>query len=96
MQILFLLLFNVLWNRFLWVVWAAIAWLLEACAAVVLAPISLPASLLGVRRHRLVAVSKDGAEDIFLSQGSWYTVRRARADAWDRVAADDGVLVLYT
>jgi DivIVA domain-containing protein len=88
------LLLNVLWNWFLWVVWAAAAWVVEACAAVVLSPISLLTSLLGLRRHKLVAVAKNGGDDLLLDQGSWYAMRRARARAFDQIAAEDGVLTL--
>ncbi|WP_369828903.1 DivIVA domain-containing protein [Mycobacterium sp. E3247] len=93
-DLLFPILLNVLWNWCLWIVWAAVAWLAEACVAVVLAPISLPASLFGLRRHRLLVVSQDGGEELVLSEGSWYSVRRARGETWDQIAAHDGVLSL--
>ncbi|OBI84417.1 DivIVA domain-containing protein [Mycobacterium sp. 1245805.9] len=88
------ILFDLLWNWFLWIVWAAIAWVLEGCVAVLLSPISLLTSLLGVRRHRLVAVPNDGTDALLLSQGSWYAVRRARAEAREQISAHDGVLTL--
>ncbi|OBK48300.1 DivIVA domain-containing protein [Mycobacterium sp. 1081908.1] len=88
------ILLNLLWNWFLWIVWAGVAWLLEGCVAVALSPISLLTSLLGVRRHRLIAVPNDGTEALLLSQGSWYAVRRARAEARDQIASHDGVLTL--
>ncbi|OBA70528.1 hypothetical protein A5641_12710 [Mycobacterium sp. 1554424.7] len=88
------ILFGLLWNWFLWIVWAAIAWLLEGCVAVALSPISLLTSLLGVRRHQLLAVPDDGTDTLLLSQGSWYAVRRARAEAREQIAAQDGVLTL--
>jgi DivIVA domain-containing protein len=88
------ILLDLLWNWFLWRVWAAIAWLLEGCVAVTLSPISLLTSLLGVRRHRLIAVPNDGTEALLLAQGSWYAARRARADARDQIDAHDGVLTL--
>ncbi|WP_068186221.1 DivIVA domain-containing protein [Mycobacterium sp. UM_CSW] len=87
-------LFDLLWNWFLWRVWAAVAWSLEGFVAVALCPISLLTSLLGARRHRLIAVPNDGTDALVLSQGSWYAVRRARAEARDQIAAGDGVLTL--
>jgi hypothetical protein len=77
-----------LWNWFLWVVWAAIVWVPELCVAVVLAPVALLTSVLGVRRHRLVALSEDGGAQHVLNRGSWYAVRRARTDARDLLAPE--------
>jgi DivIVA domain-containing protein len=85
---LFNFLFDILWNWFLWVVWAAIVWVLEVCVAVVLAPVALLTSVLGVPRHRLVAVSEDGGAQHLLNRGSWYAVRRARAEARARLARE--------
>jgi len=34
-----------------------------------------------VPRHRLLVVSEDGGEERLLKRGSWYAVRRARAEA---------------
>jgi DivIVA domain-containing protein len=75
------LVFERLWNWFLWAVWAAIAWVLEALGAVVLSPPALLTSLLGIRRHRLVADSAVDDAQYLLSSGSWYKMRRARAEA---------------
>jgi len=80
------ILHDVLWNRFLWVICAAIIWVLEVCAAVVLAPVALLTSVLGVPRHRLVAGSEAGAEQHVLNRGSWYAMRRARAQARAQLA----------
>jgi hypothetical protein len=73
--------FERLWNWFLWAVWAAIAWVVEAFGAVVLAPLALLTSVLGIRRHRLVADSAVDDAQYLLSSGSWYKMRRARVEA---------------
>lgn len=83
----------IVWNWGLWVVWAAIAWLLETSVALLLSPISLLASLFGVRRHRLLAESKDGSEELLLCRGSWYAVRRARNEAWDQIEREGALTV---
>lgn len=72
------LLWDVLWDRFLWVIWGAIVWALEWGAAVVLAPFAFLGSVLGLRRHRLVAMSGDEPQS--LDRGSWYAMRRALAE----------------
>ncbi|WP_082983251.1 DivIVA domain-containing protein [Mycobacterium sp. 1423905.2] len=71
---------DILWNRFLWVIWASVAWLLEATVAVVLSPLALLTSLLGIRRHRLVSPSNDRDAQWVWDQGSWYAMRRAHAE----------------
>ena len=80
-DLIFGVVFAVVFDFLFDIVWAAIAYLVEVCLAVVLAPIALLTSVLGVPRHRLLAVSEDGGEERLLKRGSWYAVRRARAEA---------------
>jgi len=75
-----------LWNRFLWVIWGAIAWLLEGTVALVLSPIALLTSLLAVPRHRLVSATDEADSEYLWDKGSWYAMRRARAEVRAQLA----------
>jgi DivIVA domain-containing protein len=69
--------FDFLWP---WVM-GAICWVLEVCAVVLLAPVALLTSVLGIPRHRLMAVPDDGGAGYMMNRGSWYAMRRARREA---------------
>jgi DivIVA domain-containing protein len=67
---------------FLWpLVMGAICWVLEVSAAMLLAPVALLTSVLGIPRHRLMAVPEDGGAGYVMNRGSWYAMRRARREA---------------